>query len=133
MFYIFTATMNSVRRNGRGTHDIVKENHYELRGHKEDLSELLTICRDIKNEVENSNFKLKMDTVEVGGVYFPAPDNETIMRFLEPDSEFQLRRRGFHELMKCVVSPCKKKFCEALLTNLFTLEYKQKHKWQSVG
>lgn len=124
--------MSSVRRNWRAIHDIVKENHYEHRSHKQNLAELLTVCREIRDDVKNATFISKMDTVKVDK-FFPANDNETLERFMKEDNELRQRQRGFYELMKTLGTENKKKFTESLLSTIFSLQYKQQHKWQSVG
>lgn len=121
-----------MKRNWRGTHDLVKQNHFDHKDEKDAINTLTTICQEMRKENKDSFYLLKMETKEVES-FFPAKDNETIERFLQPDRDFPLRRRGFHELMKTVVTDTKKKFSDALLNTLFTIKYKQEHRWPSVG
>ena len=127
-----TSTLGNVRRHWRGTHDLVKENHYHHKDHKEDCSTMLSLLRELKHEIKTSFFHLKMETLDVGS-YFPANTNDDIQKFMCQNTEFQMRRRGFHELLKTVVADTKKRFCDSLLNTLFTLKYKQTMRWPCIG
>lgn len=120
--------MGAVRRNGRGVLDFVKENHYLNKDTKEGVAEILQYMKGVREELQNSLFQFKMEAADVTE-YFPTNDNETILRFMENDSTFNLRRRGFNNLLKTVATDTKKKFSDALLATLFTLQYKREFRW----
>lgn len=97
---------------------------------KEEMQKLMCTCMEIKDDMKNSLFQFKMETAKVDK-YFPAKTNDDIYSFLEEDSEFAMRRRGFHELLKTVATTTKKDFSMKLLSTLFSLEYKRNKRWPS--
>lgn len=95
------------------------------------MQDLKCICSELRDEMKNSLFQFKMETANLTN-YFPAKTNDDIYRFLEEDTEFNMRRRGFNELLKTVATPTRKKdFSVNLLSTLFTLEYKREKRWPS--
>lgn len=76
-------------------------------------------------------FHTKMNTDGVSE-FFPANDNETIMKFLEEDADYKARRHGFYELLKTCMSTTKKKFGDSLINTLFTVHYKSYTRWPCV-
>ena len=121
-----------MRRNGRGILDYVKENHYFHKANKEELESVKSIALEIKDDVKNSMFQIKMEEANITE-FFPAQDNDSISRFMENNTTFNLRRRGFYNLLKTIAnSGSKKKFSESLLTTLFSLDYKRQKKWPCI-
>lgn len=82
----------------------------------------------MKTELTTFTFHSKMNTDSVSK-YFPADDNETIMRFMEQDENFDARRHGFYELLKTTEAKTAKKFSESLIKALFTVRYKSYTRW----
>ena len=132
--YIFLsplATLNVIRRNGRGCFDFVKENHFDQKANKDDMANVLKLLREIKEAVDDSKFKNKMKTIKIAD-YFPAKNNDSLKRFLKQDSDYDRRQEALYELLKTVVTDSQKKFNDSLLSTLFTLEYKEQHRWPCV-
>lgn len=110
--------------------DLARENHFINKSNQEELKSIHSMCKEIREEVKNSRFQMKMETIDAKK-YFPVNDNKELEIFLKQDDAFPMRRRGFHDLLKCVATTTKKKFSEALLNLLFTLNYKREIRWPS--
>lgn len=61
--------------------------------------------------------------------FFPIPDAETLTKFLKKDVEYEDRKQQFYSVLIPTISDDKKKFCNALFTMVFSLEYILEHRW----
>lgn len=126
--YFFVASITKLRRNCRGVLDYCKEGHENDKLIIAGINELKTLYLDVKKELSAFSFHMKMQTDDVSQ-FFPANDNETILKFMNEDEQFNARRHGFDELLKTTISHTSKKFHEALLNTLFTVHYKSNTRW----
>lgn len=129
-FVLFLESVGSLRRNWRTTQEYVRSNYHDHQEEKRTLSSMEAMFKELKEDMKVMNFHLKMETADLSN-FFPAKDNDQIHRFMIQDADFVRRRRGFYDLLKCVVAPTKKKFSEGLLASLFSLQYKRTKRWPS--
>lgn len=64
--------------------------------------------------------------------FFPISDEETLERYLRPDSEYEDRKNQLcHVLLKCIPEDAKK-FPTAMLSSIFDTKYMETHRWPTV-
>lgn len=108
--------------------DYAKEGHSDDQLIKAGIAELKRHVLEIKEELSTYTFHMKMQTEDMSA-YFPANDSDIINKFMEQDAGFNARRNGFYELLKTTAAVTKKKFSDALIKALFTIQYKSYTRW----
>lgn len=108
--------------------DYAKEGHANDQKLITGIAELKELYQEVKKEITAFTFHIRMGTEDVSR-FFPANDNDMILKFMEQDGEFESRRHGFYELLKTTVSTTQKKFTDSLINTLFTVNYKGHHRW----
>ena len=91
--------------------------------------EVLGHIKDIKRDLLQFTFHMKMDTVDLSQ-FFPLQSHEPLLEFMNRGHEdWNLRRKGFYHLLFTTVTKSQKKFAAALLHTLFTRNFIRKHRW----
>ena len=125
--------MDKMKQNVQYTSDAIRSNHDRLRCHDFSMKTVLTMLKEIKTDIAQFSFHMKMDTVDLSN-FFPLKTAEDLKSFMDREHEdWPMRRRAFHHLLYTTVTKNKKKFAAALLHTLFSREFVQQHYWPSQG
>ena len=122
-----------MRRNAHNTCDTVRANFDKLSINEYNVTKIMDMLSDIKDDMRKFNFHMRMDTVDISD-FFPLKSDADMKNFMDKSHEdWPMRRRGFHHLLFTTVTKSKKKFSTALLHTLFTRQFIANHKWPFSG
>lgn len=122
-----------MRRNIHSTNDIVRSNHERLLCNEQTNKIVIEMLKDIKEEMRQYNFHIKMETADVGK-YFPLDCDEDLQEFMDRGHpEWPSRMKGFYHLLFTTVTQKKRRFGGALLHALFTRNFISCHRWPFPG
>lgn len=118
-----------MRRNGHGTNDIVRSNHDKLVYNEHNMQTLLTMMRELKDDMLKFTFHMRMDYSDVGQ-FFPLKSNQDLQNFMDRNNpDWPLRMKGFYHLLYTTVTKNKRRFGGALLHTLFSRNFIIGHRW----
>lgn len=122
-----------MRRNVHNTYDTVRSNHNKLTVNGQNTLNIMDMLRDIKEELKQFTFYIRMNSVDVSD-FFPLKNDKDLALFLDKSHEdWERRRRGFHHLLFTTVTKNKRRFSTALLHTVFTRDFISNHTWPHSG
>lgn len=132
-FFFLTGTLTKMRRNVHSTNDIARSNHERLMSTEQSMKTIIDMLKEIKEDMRQYNFHLKMETADVGK-FFPLSCDEDLQDFMDrKHPEWPKRMKGFYHLLFTTVTKNKRRFGGALLHALFTRDFISCHRWPFPG
>ena len=133
LYCYFTGTLTKMRRNVHSTNDIARSSHEKIVSNEKNMKDVLDMLKEIKDDMRQYNFHMKMDTADVGK-YFPLDCDKDLQEFMDRSNNgWQSRMKGFHHLLFTTITKNKRRFGAALLHALFTRNFISSHRWPFPG
>lgn len=111
-------------------------NRFGIQKHKSNevlLQTILDEVRDVKRDMKQYTFHLKMKYVDISD-FFPLESDEKLEEFLDKThEEWESRKTSFYDLLYNAVTDKRKRLACALLHLLFTRDFIRDHKWPMSG
>ena len=97
------------------------------------VEKILAIVLELKMDMGKVASKVEIDGTGVEEI-FPIKSKEDMDRFLdESQGDFQKRRFGLYQLLRCTLTDDRKKFSQGLIDNLFDSAYIKQSRWPGPG
>ena len=125
----YEGTLTKMRRNVHGTYDIVRSNNDKLVNNECDMKNLISMVKDVKEDMKKYTFHMRMDYCDVGQ-FFPLQSDQDLQKFMDRQHpDWHLRMKGFNHLLYTTVTKNKRRFGGALLHTLFSRQFIPCHRW----